>query len=111
MQMNEPRQSRSDDIELTLPFGAKVRASGKQVTLILVVIIGVCAILYLIREHDLRSKGAGERILVQQQEMVHSMENIGYILTLKQEQREALKLDMPPKLRKQLLESERERAR
>lgn len=109
--MVEPRQSRSDDIELTLPFGAKVRASGKQVTLILVIIIGVCAVLYLIREHDLRSKGVGEKLLMQQQEMVSSMENIGYILTLKQEQREALKLDMPQKLRRQLLESEQERRR
>lgn len=105
----ERRQGRQDDIELILPFGAKVRASGKQVTAILVVVIGVCSVLYMVREHDLRSKSAGELIMAKQQETIDAVETVGYILTLDEQQRKGLKLDMPPKLRKQLLAQERNR--
>ena len=107
--MTEPRPIRGDDIEITLPFGAKVRASGKQVTLIILVIVGVCAVLFLLREHDLRSKAAGEVIMAQQKEVIEAVENVGYILTLNDDERKALKMNMPTKLRRQLLESERTR--
>jgi len=104
-----PSIRRNDDIEIKLPMGVTVRASGKQVTLIILVVLGVGVILWMLREHDLRSKAVGELILEKQQEIVDTMQNVGYILTLSEPERKGLKMDMPPNLRRQLLESERKR--
>jgi len=104
-----PSIRRNDDIEIKLPMGVTVRASGKQVTLVIVIIIGVCSVLWLIREHDLRSQAATDIIILKQQELMESLDNVGYILTLTESERKGLKMTMPPKLRKQLLNSERER--
>ena len=91
---------RSDDIEVKLPMGVTVRASGKQVTLIILVILGVMAILGLVREHDLKNAEA-HGVLAER------LDTIGYILTLNEEERKRLKMSMPVGLRKQLLEEER----
>ena len=105
----QQRPSRQDDLEVSLPFGIKIRTSGKQVGLIILLVLGVSVVLWMIREHDLRSKSAGELIMVKQQETIDAVETVGYILTLDEGQRKGLKLDMPHKLRKQLLEQERNR--
>lgn len=95
---------RQDDIEIKLPFGVTVRASGKQVTLIILVVLGAVMAVIALREHDTATQKATGEILLKQQEVVESLDNVGYILTLKQDEREALKLTMPHKLRRQLQE-------
>lgn len=104
--MSETETARSprrlDDIEVKLPMGVTVRASGKQVTLIILVILGVGVIFWLIREHDLKNSETHEVL-------AEKLETIGYILTLNEEERKKLKLGMPGSLRKQLLQDERDR--
>jgi len=104
-----PTIRRNDDIEVKLPMGVTVRASGRQVTLIILLVLGVASVLWMIREHDLRSKQVGEVILMKQQEIIDTMQNVGYILTLSEMERKGLKMDMPQNLRKQLLQAERAR--
>lgn len=99
---------RRDDITINLPFGVTVRGSGKQVTLIILVVLGVGCVLWMLREHDLKAQDSFAKVERAQVESIQTLENIGYILTLSEEERKRLKLTMPPKLRKQLLAEERE---
>jgi len=103
----ELRPNRNDDVEIKLPMGVTVRASGRQVSLIILVVLGIGVVLWMVREHDVRAKESEVKIIEKQQELVETVENVGYILTLNEADRKKLRLDMPPKLRKQLLENER----
>lgn len=93
---------RNDDIEVKLPMGVTVRASGKQVTLIILVILGVCAILWLLREHGLRDREDHGMI-------ADKLDAIVYVLTLPEKEREDMKMNMPTALRKQLRGQDRDR--
>ena len=111
---------RADDVEVTAPFGWKVRFPARSLTSAIVVIACVAALLYMLRDHDLEQtknlQGAvSERtkqidsVSLQQQKLQETMDTMVYVLTLPQDERQKLRLDMPVGLRSRLLNSERHR--
>ena len=121
MPEQQPRKTaRQDDVELEAPFGWKVRASGKTVSALVIACGAVGALAYMIRDHDLKeaatlATSSVERreqlnkITTQQAQLQDSMDAVVYVLSLPQEQRNQLKLDMPESMRRKLLNQERNR--
>lgn len=111
------QEKRADDVELSA-FGWTFRFPGRYLTNVILIVMGFGAILYMLREHDINQSThttelAAERqvqmrILSKQQgDLSESMGVMIYLLSLPQEERTKLKIDMPQMLRDRLLSSER----
>lgn len=111
---------RKDDLEISGPFGWSVRANGREVVGLLMLVIGVGVLAYMIRDHDLRANERLEAAITarqtqlnalsaQQLRLQESMEEMIYVMSLTQEERVKLKIEMPVSLRARLLISERAR--
>lgn len=111
-------RGRDDDIEVRTPMGWGVRASGRVVSMLLLVVTAVVLIAWMIRDHDIRSAGqladiSHERstqmlaLATRQDKLQESMDVVIYILSVPPEDRVKFKLDMPPQLRARLLSQER----
>ncbi len=94
MNIRGRREEDPDNLEVKLPFVSVIGSSRVMLPLLLVVCLFVLG--YLIEKHDAESKARQtttmETISSAQRETV-------YILSLPQEQREKLHLDMPESLR------------
>lgn len=113
-------QQREDDLEIKGPLGWSVRASGKQVILLVGIVASAGALLWMIRDHDVR---ASEKVIEistvhqqQLQQVAHqqvrlqeSLDTVVYVLSLEPEDRKNLRLAMPASLRAKLVEQERPR--
>lgn len=88
--------NRSDDMELRLPFGVSVKASGRAVVTTILVLCVIGVLLW----HDYKSTE-------QNTVMVEALAVVSYVLTLDERERKALQLRMPEGLRKRLLDVER----
>lgn len=119
--MEEHRtDSRRDDVEVSGPLGWRVRFPARQLGGVVLVLAACGAILYMLREHDMKQTEQTQAAVVsrdaqlkqvnsQQQQLQESMDTMVYVLALSPEDRIRLKLDMPPTLRAKLLSSERAR--
>ncbi len=88
------RQDDDDGMTVRLPF-ASITGSSKILVPILI-IVGLVALGYLLEKHDADSKERQQRTM----EVIHfGNQEMAYILTLSQEQRDKLHLDMPQSLR------------
>lgn len=113
-------EGRKDDISVEGPFGWKLRANGREVSVFVALAVATGALLWAIRDHDLRAVATLERAVedrrkqldllsTQQADLQESMSAMIYVLSLSQDERTKLKLEMPPSLRSRLLTSERNR--
>lgn len=121
-QGDENRQygNRADDgIKLTTAFGS-IQAHGPMVVALVLAVCAVVVIAFMQRDHDLRTgdtlkKMADIRsdqvksLADQQARIEEKMDNLVYVIALPENQRAALKLNMPTALRQQLLTQERAR--
>lgn len=57
-------------------------------------------IAYMIRDHDLKAYDRAQVLIEQQRKILEATNEIPYILTLTDDERKALRLDMPESLRK-----------
>lgn len=84
------RGDREDDVKIS--FGPlKIWASGKTTTLVLIALVG-CGLIFW---HDYKT---GE----QSAEMIEWQHTVAYVLTLTEQERKALRLRMPEKMRLQM---------
>lgn len=99
-----------DRIEVETSLGS-VKASGSLVPLLVTIFIGFAAIVYMLSDHDRRQLGVLsearaerlqqiKRIEDSQARIDDSMQAVIYVLSLSQEQRQKLNLDMPDGLRR-----------
>lgn len=102
---------RKDDVIVKGPFGLEIRANGKEVKGLLLGVIGLVAVLVVVRDHDAnateklalndaRAAARAQAIGLKLETLVERFEEIGYILTLNDEERRALKYTMPDSLRR-----------
>jgi hypothetical protein len=114
----ESTYRREEDLSIKGPLGWEVRANGKQVISLIFVLATVGILGYMIRDHDVRAAEALKEAVAsrdkqlatvqrQQEELKDSVDTITYVLSLAQEDRQKLKLDMPAALRNKLLTQER----
>jgi hypothetical protein len=73
-------QKRSDDIELKLPWGASIRASGTLVVLLLVVLAGFALVIIDLRAHENSN-------VARQSDTNKFIQELTCVLTLSQEER------------------------
>lgn len=113
-------RSRDDDIEISTPLGWGIRANGRVVTMLVLVVAAVVLLAWMIRDHDLRQteqlkqvsdarNGQMTMLASRQDRLQDSMDTVIYILSIPPEDRMKFKLDMPPALRARLLTQERNR--
>lgn len=102
---------RRDDVTLEGPFGWKLRASGRELKSLILMLVAFFALGYMLQQHDANAKESlatnDAKGAARAQEIVNRliatterMEEIGYILTLSEEERKALRLMMPDSMRK-----------
>ena len=89
---------RKSDIEIDGPFGIKARFFGKEITSVLLLALCAFGIAYLIWQHD---RNSGDRMLSLEQHM----EEMVYVMSRPEKEREKLNLAMPDSLRKKVRES------
>ena len=115
IEKNEGRgEGRKDDLSVEGPFGWRVRANGKELSLFIIIALGVGSALWALRDHDLRSTETLnqavaertkqiERVALAQTDLQDSMNAMIYVLSLTPEDRSKLKLEMPQSLRAKML--------
>lgn len=101
---------RGDDLEVKTPFGWAIRAGGRQMSLIVIILMTSGFLAYMIyelrREGTDRSKvnmetlARGQIAVVEStKKMSETIEVMTYVSTLTDAQKQALRLDMPDSLR------------
>lgn len=109
-----------DNVEFKGPLGWSVKANGAHVTLLILMAVSAAAILWALRDHDLRAAAALsiiaqerrmqiEQLAMQQQRLQDGLDTVVYMLSLSPEDRARLKLEMPGGLRTKLLAQERQK--
>lgn len=99
---------RAEDITVKA-FGVEVKASGRQLTQFVVYVLGFVILALMLKDHDTRNielikDTAAETnvkigaIVQKQQKQQESLSELTYILALPQDQRNKLRLEMPPSL-------------
>lgn len=113
-------EERQEDVELKGPLGWSVKANGAHVTMLLMLALSSGMLLWALRDHDLRAlqliSAAGqerrtqiEQLTLQQQKLQEGLDTVVYMLSLNQEDRARLRLEMPGSLRMKLLAQERQK--
>lgn len=116
---NEYGDRAGDGIKVTTAYGT-IQAHGPMVIAALLMVCAVGVIAYMQRDHDMRTQETLNRmadvrsaqmatLAEQQLRAEKKMDNLIYVTLLPDNQKAALKLDMPPDLRMQLLNQERRR--
>ena len=104
--MDEDRNAQKETMSLE-GMGFKGSVSGdKLIYAALVILVGL-VIAYMIRDHDIRAQERATQLLAQdksllegQRKLEETVGEVAYILTLTEDQRKSLKLDMPESLRR-----------
>lgn len=94
-----------DRIDVKTPFGS-VKASGNMVVLIVVLIAGFgglgWVLLRTMEAHDKGGMERGAKISQQVDDLKDAINEQTFVLTLSQQKREELRLDMPESLRRKV---------
>ena len=98
-----------DGIEVGLPSGWRVKVSGPNLVLAVLIFCLAGLTWYFVEQHDRRTTGRVELIRNDQKEILVgitaarvAVEEQTYVLTLTSKDKEALNLEMPPSLRAKL---------
>jgi hypothetical protein len=88
-------------------MGWKLKATGANVTAVILVAIAVAVVAFMVRDHDVRAAERSAHVEAEVktvrgevQSLAGRMEETTYVLTLTDDERKRLKLDMPESLRK-----------
>lgn len=115
-----PQGKREDDVVVSAPFGWKVAFPAKSLSTTIVVVALVGMLAYMVREHDLKvaeairvateeQKKHAKKLVEQQEKLDGKMDALIYTTLLPEQDKRAIRFAMPPTLRSQLLEQERNR--
>lgn len=91
--------SQTDTFRVKIPGGGEVSATGKETVVLLLVCLCFSGMAYLIWSHDANDREFQTKFVRAQQEMIEQQRAHTYVLTLPQDKREQLHLDMPDALR------------
>lgn len=105
-----PENQEEESVEISTGVG-KVRARGPAVYLVILIICAAAAGAWMLRDHDLRASERSDKIVDQQQKLEEGIHELTWVLTLTEEERKRLQLQMPPSMRKKLLDQERDERR
>ena len=94
---SKPAQE-EDSVDIKSPFG-NIKVGGANTVLVLIVLLGFAAIAYMIRDHDIRSNERNQEMIVSQNKIHSSMQDMTYVLTIPETERQRLRLSMPDGLR------------
>ena len=97
---------RETDFEIEGPFGLKARLFGRDLTTVMLLMICAGGILYLIWQHDHNITESLKLVERNQQMLYEQMEDMIYVMSLPEQQRDKLKMAMPDSLRKKLREGQ-----
>lgn len=117
---DKSQSRREDDLEITGPLGWRVKASGRQTSWLVIVLVAMLGLGYMLRDHDMKSMKAIEvavadrheqmtAIVSQQTKLQDNLDTLVYVMLLSESERARLKLDMPQSLRTKLLGQDRGR--
>ncbi len=101
-QLEEDRREqtrRADDLMVHGPFGFTARASGPNTMIALLICICFAGIIFLGYLHHNENQAAQAQVSAHIQRIEEHFGETAYILTLPQDKREQLRLDMPESLR------------
>lgn len=101
-----PERRNQDEVEFD-GFGIHGKARGRVAAAVLIPLLACAGIAYLLREHSVQSAHATEEqtkaikeIADKQDQLREKTDEVVYVLTLDEQQRKGLKLDMPESLRR-----------
>jgi hypothetical protein len=93
---------RATDVEVEGPFGTKIKFYGRQLTSFLFMAAVVIGVGYLIHQHDVNAVEAMTKIQSNQQILAEHMDEMIYVISLSEKDREKLNISMPPSLRNKI---------
>ena len=104
--MEDDRAAQKESLSLE-GMGFKGSVSGDKLIYVALIIIVGLAIAYMVRDHDMRAQERASQLIAQdrhlldgQKKLEETVGEVAYILTLTEDQRKSLKLDMPDSLRR-----------
>lgn len=95
-----------ESVEVSTSLG-KVKATGPNVYVVILIICVAVGGVFMLRDHDIRAGERSEKIVGHQQKLEDGITELTYVLTLSDEDRKNLQLQMPSSMRKKLLDQER----
>lgn len=93
---------RATDVEVEGPFGTRIKFYGRQLTSVLLMVMIVIGIGYLISQHDSKASEAMSKIQANQEALAQHMDEMIYVISLSEKDREKLNISMPPSLRNKI---------
>lgn len=100
--MDETQRRHATDVEVEGPFGTRVKFYGKQLGSMLFLAAVVVAVIYLINQHDSRAADAMAKVQANQEALSQHMDEMIYVISLSEKDREKLNISMPASLRNKL---------
>ena len=89
----------STDLEVEGPFGTKIKFYGKEVSALLLVAAIAAGGVYLILQHDSKASESMSKIQANQEALTQHMDEMIYVMSLSEKDREKLHISMPESLR------------
>ncbi len=93
---------RATDLEVEGPFGTRIKFYGRQLTNVLLIAAVVVGVGYLIYQHDSKSSETMAKIQLNQTVLAEHMDEMIYVMSLSEKEREKLNISMPASLRSKL---------
>lgn len=100
---------RSTDVEVEGPFGTKIKFYGKQLSSVLLIAAMVGGFIYLLNQHETNAATANKvaldamgKIQANQTALAEHMDEMIYVMSLSERDREKLNIAMPASLRSKL---------
>lgn len=101
--MTPPKERRrATDVEVEGPFGTRIKFYGKELSTILLLVAVVVGGAYLILQHDSKASEAMSKLQVNQEMLSQHMDEMIYVMSLSEKEREKLNISMPASLRNKL---------
>lgn len=98
---NGEKLEKRKETEISGPFGLKIKFRGYDLVTVITV-VSLALIAYFLVDHKSVSATNQEKVVEQLSKQEEALVTMIYVLTLPQEARDKLKLDMPESLRKKL---------
>ena len=80
-------------------MGVKAKVAGDKVASAVLIVGAALAIVYFLHQHEGKSAKASENTQAEVREVKEEIQSLTFVLTLSEEERKKLRLDMPSSLR------------
>src|SRR5579859_7551544 len=97
--MSEDQRRRSTDIEVEGPFGTRIKLYVRQLSSVLLVAALAAGLVYLLNQHDSKASESMAKIQANQEALAQHMDEMIYVMSLSEKDRERLNISMPESLR------------